>query len=168
MGERLLAIAQEQWPWFRYLVAGVFWPAFYAVFGATGNEPVVVALTFIGWDCVTGILRALSTRQGLSSSVGYRGLVKKSTMLALIGFGHALDQHVGSGNTFKTFLAYYVSSIEIVSILENLAATGVPMPEGAKRLLLTLIADQQQKALAALAKPSEEGPEDRKGGGSAT
>jgi toxin secretion/phage lysis holin len=147
---RLYAVAQSDWDRCRYAVAGGLWPAWYLAFGSTHCQAVYIALLFIGLDFVTGILKAVYTGKGLCSAVALRGLARKAQMVLAIAFGHAIDQYLHTGDAVKLAFVAGVVSIEAVSVLENIAATDIAIPKPLKQTLLTLIAEREERSLAAI------------------
>lgn len=88
-------------------------------------------------DYITGVLCAVSDRK-LSSAVGFRGIARKGLMLCLVGLAHLLDTRCGSGSTLRSaVIAFYLSN-EGVSILENAARLGLPVPDGLREILSQL------------------------------
>ncbi len=95
-------------------------------------------LVFVVIDYLTGILCAVLDR-GLSSEVGFRGIFKKVVIFALVGVGHVLDAHVlGQGSVIRTAVVFFYLSNEGVSILENAAHIGLPVPEKLRNILAQL------------------------------
>jgi toxin secretion/phage lysis holin len=93
----------------------------------------LVALVTI--DYITGVMRAFVEKQ-LSSEIGVRGIVKKVLIFTLVGIGHTIDSQVlGGGNTIRTAVIFFYLSNEGVSILENAAHIGLPIPEKLKNAL---------------------------------
>ncbi len=89
-------------------------------------------------DYATGVMIAILDKK-LSSIVGFRGIFKKVLILVMVGIAHAIDRHIiGSGETVRTaILAFYISN-EGVSLLENAARIGLPIPEKLKDILTQL------------------------------
>ena len=93
----------------------------------------VIALMAI--DYVTGVIVAVLDKK-LSSEVGFRGLVKKLFILVLIAVGHILDAHViGQGAAVMTAVMLFFAANEGISILENAAALGLPVPKKLRDVL---------------------------------
>jgi len=86
-------------------------------------------------DYITGILQAISDRQ-LSSEIGAHGIVKKVAMFALVGIANMIDLHiVGSEHLVRSATLWFYLSNEGISIIENITAMGVPVPEKLKEVL---------------------------------
>ena len=72
----------------------------------------------------------------LSSEVGFKGIFKKVLIFLLVGIGHILDTHViGSGSVLRTAVIFFYLSNEGVSLIENAAHLGLPIPEKLKSVL---------------------------------
>lgn len=110
-----------------------------------GGDGLLYALVvFMAIDYVTGVLCAILDHR-LSSAVGFRGLAKKVLILLLVGVGHALDAWViGSGAVIRTAVLFFYISNEGVSLLENAAHLGLPIPQRLK-LVLEQLHDRAEK-----------------------
>ena len=85
-------------------------------------------LTFVIVDYLTGVMRAFVERK-LSSDIGFRGIAKKVLIFTLVGIGHILDsQVIGNGGAIRTAIILFYISNEGISILENAARVGLPIP----------------------------------------
>ena len=82
----------------------------------------------------------------LSSEVGFRGIFKKVLILLLVGIGHLLDtQIIGSGSTVRTAIIFFYCANEGISILENCAAIGLPVPKKLQSVLAQLRTDNDEE-----------------------
>ena len=87
-------------------------------------------------DIVVGVIKAIvcksdkSKSGGLSSQSMFLGGMKKILILALVAIGTSLDEIITPGNTYirSAVTAYYITN-ELVSIFENIAACGLPLPK---------------------------------------
>lgn len=92
-------------------------------------------IAFVVIDYVTGVMCAISNHT-LSSEVGFKGICRKVLIFLLVGIGSILDAHViGSGSVLRTAVIFFYISNEGVSILENAARLGLPIPEKIKVVL---------------------------------
>ena len=92
-------------------------------------------LAFVVIDYITGIMCAVVDKK-LSSEVGFKGIFKKVLIFALVGIGHILDTRViGSGSGMRTAVIFFFLSNEGVSLLENAAYLGLPIPQKLKSVL---------------------------------
>lgn len=104
--------------------------------GADSLLYAIVAFTII--DYATGVLAAINAHK-LSSSVGFRGIARKILIFALIGLAHLLDVHVlGTPGVLRTATIFFYLSNEGISVLENAALLGLPIPGGLKQALDTI------------------------------
>lgn len=95
-------------------------------------------LAFVLIDYLTGVMCAIADRN-LSSDVGFRGICRKVLIFIMVGAGHILDaQVIGSGDALRTAVIFFYISNEGVSLLENAARIGLPVPEKLKAVLAQL------------------------------
>jgi len=101
-----------------------------------GVDGLLTALIiFMATDYITGLMCAIADKK-LSSSVGFKGLMKKMLIIMLVGVAHIVDLHVtGSGETLRSAVICFYLSNEGVSLLENAAHLGLPIPERMKAVL---------------------------------
>ena len=92
-------------------------------------------IAFVAIDYVTGVMCAISNHT-LSSEVGFKGICRKVLIFLLVGIANILDIHViGSGSVLRTAVIFFYISNEGVSLLENAAHLGLPVPEKIKIVL---------------------------------
>ena len=125
---------------------------------------LILIITFVGWLCffigidfsiktlllvmtidyAIGISLAIigSSKHGdgkLSSKIGYKGLIKKITILLLVGLGAIIDDYlVASGISFEyikdiSVVAFIIN--EVVSIVENSRLAGLKIPDVFNRFI---------------------------------
>ena len=95
-------------------------------------------LAFVVIDYLTGVMCAIADRS-LSSEVGFRGIFRKVLIFVMVGAGHILDaQVIGSGDALRAAVIFFYISNEGVSLLENAAHIGLPVPEKLKDVLAQL------------------------------
>lgn len=104
-----------------------------------GMDGLLTALLiFMAVDYVTGLMCAVADKK-LSSSVGFKGICKKVLIITLVGVAHIVDLHVvGTGNALRGAVVCFYLSNEGVSLLENAAHLGLPIPEKMKSILAQL------------------------------
>ena len=92
-------------------------------------------ITFVVIDYLTGVMLAILEKR-LSSEVGARGIFKKVLIFALVAVGHIIDtQAITNGSAVRTAVIFFYLSNEGISILENAAKIGLPIPEKLKLVL---------------------------------
>ena len=105
---------------------------------------LIALLVFVVLDYITGVMCAIADRD-LSSAVGFKGICRKILIFALVGVGHVLDTHVvGTGSALRSAVICFYLSNEGVSLLENAAHLGLPVPEKLKAVLSQLHNKQDQ------------------------
>ena len=104
-----------------------------------GMDGLMIALIiFMALDYITGLMCAVIDKK-LSSAVGFRGICKKVLILMLVGVAHIVDLHVvGTGDALRSAVVCFYLSNESVSMLENAAHLGLPIPEKLKSVLAQL------------------------------
>lgn len=101
-----------------------------------GCDGLLIALVvFVVVDYVTGVMCAISDKK-LSSEVGFKGICRKVLIFLLVGISNILDvQVIGTGSVLRTAVIFFYLSNEGVSLLENAAHLGLPVPEKMKEIL---------------------------------
>ena len=86
-------------------------------------------VAFIVTDYLTGVLCAIVERN-LSSAIGFKGICQKVVILTLVGMANVLDANIiGSGCVLRSAVIFFYISNEGISIIENAARIGLPVPE---------------------------------------
>lgn len=86
-------------------------------------------------DYITGIMCAVADKK-LSSEVGFKGICRKVLIFMLVGIANILDvQVIGTGSVLRTAVIFFYLSNEGISLLENAAHLGLPIPEKLKLVL---------------------------------
>ena len=95
-------------------------------------------VVFVVIDYITGIMCAINDHT-LSSAVGFRGICRKVLIFCMVGVGNILDVNIlGDGSVLRTAVIFFYLSNEGVSMLENAAHLGLPIPEKLKEVLAQL------------------------------
>lgn len=105
---------------------------------------VVALVIFLIGDYITGVVRALIEHK-LSSQVGFKGLAKKCMVMLILIVAVMLDRLMGNDMwLFRSAVCYFYIANEGISMLENIAGMGVPIP---KKLLSVLdkLSEQAQE-----------------------
>ena len=107
----------------------------------SGMPPIIwVLVAVMSLDYVTGILCGLMGKSpktesgGLSSTTAFKGLIKKVLLLCVVGLAALIDHAIAMSAGIEMAAVtgacalWFVAS-EGMSILENAAAMGVPIPK---------------------------------------
>lgn len=122
-----------------------FWNTIQLIFTAVGgwlgyflggcDGLLYALLAFVVIDYITGVMCAVSDRK-LSSAVGFRGIARKVLIFLLVGIANILDVYViGEASVLRTAVIFFYISNEGVSLTENAAHLGLPVPEKMKAVL---------------------------------
>ena len=122
-----------------------FWNTIQLAFAAVGGwlgyflggcDSLLYALiAFVAIDYITGVMCAISDKT-LSSEVGFKGICRKVLIFLLVGIGNIIDvQVLGSPGVLRTAVIFFYLSNEGVSLLENAAHLGLPVPDAIKTVL---------------------------------
>ena len=131
-----------------------FWNTVQMVFAAIGGwlgyflggcDGLLYALiAFVVIDYITGVMCAVADKK-LSSTVGFKGICRKVLIFMLVGIANVLDIYVlSSGSVLRTAVIFFYISNEGVSLLENAAHLGLPIPEKIK-VVLEQLHDRSEK-----------------------
>lgn len=111
----------------KYLVA-IIGTMFTWLFGAW-DLALTILIVFMVLDYCTGVLKGYVLKQ-LSSDVGLKGLARKAVILIVLIVAVCLDRLLNTGHwVFRTLVAYFYIANEGLSLIENCAALGGPVPQ---------------------------------------
>ena len=101
-----------------------------------GCDGLLYALiAFIVIDYITGVMCAIENHE-LSSEIGFKGISRKVLIFLLVGIANIVDVDViGTGSVLRAAVCFFYISNEGLSILENAAILGLPIPEQLKKVL---------------------------------
>ena len=104
-----------------------------------GMDGLMIALiVMMTLDYISGVMCAIIDKK-LSSAVGFKGICKKVFILMLVGVAHIIDLHVvGTGSALRGAVICFYMSNEGLSLLENAAHVGLPIPDKLKDILSQL------------------------------
>lgn len=93
------------------------------------DQSMAILLFFVVADYITGFI-AGAVEGKLNSEIGFKGIFKKVLIFAVVAIAHQID--VFSANESKMIMsatvAFYVWN-ELLSIIENIGRTGLPLPD---------------------------------------
>ena len=95
---------------------------------------VLIYLTVI--DYVSGVIAAFYNKD-ISSKIGFKGILKKITMFLVVGVAVLLERYLAIPTLREIVIMFFVGN-EGISILENVAETGLKIPEKLKNAILQI------------------------------
>lgn len=102
-------------------------------------------LAFVIMDYITGLIVAWR-RKELSSAIGFNGLAKKVFIFCLVALGHIIDAYVlKTGAVLQSAITLFYIANEGISITENAANMGVPIPKKLIDVLQQIKKDEEEK-----------------------
>lgn len=105
-----------------------------AFFGSVDGL-VIALIIFMAVDYLTGVAVGASTHK-LSSETGFKGLLRKILILVMVGIANCIDVYIlKQGSVIRAAVIFFYLSNEGISILENTAALGLPIPKKLKDVL---------------------------------
>ena len=92
-------------------------------------------ICFIILDYAVGVLVAMYLGE-LSSKKGFKGIAKKVLILALVAVAYLLDGVVFDGGyLLRDAVIFFYIANEVISILENVGKTSLPIPQKLKNAI---------------------------------
>lgn len=95
------------------------------------NVSLSILVVFMTLDFITGIIKGFMTNT-VSSNTGFKGVMKKCMYFVALIVANMLDLLIGGVPVFRTIVAYYLIAVEGISLIENLEAMNVPLPQQIK------------------------------------
>lgn len=127
---------KEVWNTIEVIIAAVGGGVGYFLGGYDGFLYALLAFVII--DYITGVMCAVVDHK-LSSEIGFKGICKKVMIFALVGVGHLLDTNIlGGGGVLRTAIIFFYLANEGVSLIENAAHLGLPIPKKLREALKQL------------------------------
>ena len=127
---------KEIWNWIQVVITAI--DGFFGWFLGGADGFLYALLVFVVIDYLTGVLCAIADKT-LSSEVGFIGISRKVLIFVLVGVANILDVYViGDGSVLRTAIVFFYLSNEGISLLENSAHLGLPIPEKLKDVLKQL------------------------------
>ena len=121
------------WNWLQMTIAAIGGFLGWLMGGWDGFLYTLVA--FVTIDYISGVLAAIVEKK-LSSEVGFKGIFKKVLIFMLVAVGHIIDRYIiGEGSVLRTDIIFFYCSEEGISIIENAARIGLPIPHNLKNIL---------------------------------
>lgn len=127
---------KEFWNTIQLVITGIGGWLGYFLGGFDGLLYALIAFAVV--DYITGVMCAIIDKK-LSSAIGFKGICRKVLIFVLVGIANILDVEViGTGSILRTAIIFFYLSNEGVSLLENAAHLGLPIPQKLKEVLQQL------------------------------
>lgn len=99
-------------------------------------------VAMVAMDYISGVIKAAVLHE-LSSGVGFKGLLKKLFIFMLVGIATLIDRAIPEANNAvrSAVMLFYIAN-EGLSIVENAAALGLPLPKALKDALAKYAEDK--------------------------
>ena len=101
------------------------------------DEILVLLVTMMSLDYLLGTMCGYK-EQSLSSEIGFKGILKKVTILIIVAVGVTVDKTTGGQGLIRSMVILFYAGLEGISIIENAGRMGVPIPEKLKDALIQL------------------------------
>lgn len=96
---------------------------------------ITALIALVAIDYVTGVICA-AVNGKLNSSVGFKGLMKKALIFALVAVAGIADRVIPAANqAIRAAVILFYTANEAISIMENAAELGLPVPKRLKGML---------------------------------
>ena len=117
--------------------------AFSYVCGWDGAIEALLFLMLI--DYISGVMAAyINPNLSLNSQRGFKGICKKIMIMLLVAVAHIVDRAVGQAMAQAIVVWFFIGN-EGLSIIENAAKAGLPVPEKLKQTLEQLMQERIDK-----------------------
>jgi toxin secretion/phage lysis holin len=120
-------------------VAGLLGGVFCSLLGGWDLLLRVLMLCII-LDYTTGVLKAAYTHK-LSSSIGYKGIIRKVFILAVVALGNAIGLVLEVELHVREIVITFFIANEGFSILENAVECGLPVP----KIIVNILSAKSEK-----------------------
>lgn len=109
------------------------------------DDALTALLVLMGIDYVTGVLTAFADPARVPRSKrGFMGICKKVLVLSVVALAHFVADLIGN-EAARTLVVWFFIGNEGLSILENAANAGVPVPKRLKSLLMQLKTEKEER-----------------------
>jgi len=133
---------KDFWNWIQLAIATLGGSLGWMLGGFDGF--LYVLILFVVLDFITGVMRAVVDK-ALSSQVSFRGIFKKLLIFVMVAVAHMIDTHIiGRAGSIRDYSAVRTATVffylanEGLSLLENAAYIGLPIPDRLKGVLAQL------------------------------
>jgi toxin secretion/phage lysis holin len=101
------------------------------------DQLLMALLALIVVDYITGIAKAVAIK-ALDSKIGFKGIARKTLILSVVALSYVAESLTRGTLPLREMVILFFAANEGLSILENAAAAGLPIPEKLKETLAQL------------------------------
>ena len=101
------------------------------------DQLLMALLALIVVDYITGVAKAVATK-ALDSKIGFKGIARKTLIPSVVALSYIAESLTGGAVPLREAVILFFAANEGISILENAAAVGLPIPEKLKETLAQL------------------------------
>lgn len=117
--------------------------AFSYICGWDGQIEALMLLMLI--DYISGVMAAyINPNMSLNSQRGFKGILKKIMIMLLVALAHIVDRAIGQAMAQAIVVWFFIGN-EGLSIIENAAKAGLPVPEKLKQTLEQLTQEKMNR-----------------------
>ena len=98
------------------------------------DQMLTALLALIVLDYLSGLLKAIHNK-ALSSEIGWKGIVKKILYLAIVAVAYIIESLITESLPLREITIMFFIANEGISILENAAGAGIPIPDQLTKFL---------------------------------
>lgn len=126
-------------------ISGALFAAFSFCFGGA-DKILLTLLAMMLIDYISGVIYAISQKM-LSSKIGFKGIAKKMLILLIVTAANLCDNYIiGNGYMLRSAAIGFYTANEAISLLENAALLGIPLPRKLVGVLAQLKDEEKDKA----------------------
>lgn len=114
-----------------------------AFFGGI-DRLMITLITVVVIDYITGLIKAVFEKK-LSSSVGFRGILKKILMFLIVGLTVSLEGIMSESFPLREMTVLFFVANEGISVLEN-TASFIPLPKKLRSVLAQLEIGEEEES----------------------
>lgn len=109
------------------------------LFGTENQNILNALIILVVLDYITGICVAIHIKK-LSSEIGSKGITRKVMIFVLISLSNIADTYfLQAGNTLETVTILFYCANEFISIIENAAKMGIPIPQKLRKFCSSIV-----------------------------
>lgn len=109
------------------------------------NDAIEALVILMIADYISGLLAAyINPKLKLDSRIGFRGICKKIMILLLVCVAHFIDRATGQNVVCIAVVWFFIGN-EGLSVLENAAKAGLPVPAHLRETLAQLAHEKKER-----------------------